>query len=194
MPELRLLHPDDHETFAGIITLSNDFLRPTLGQGGQMYEASPRTPYGDWYATMGHCVEVSDAVTRAAHTLGIIASREWLAGFHFITSFAPLDQLPSEHDLILDRTWGQYNPHAYSQLLRPFFGRRRDMASLVPPEDYAKSFAAASIKNRQIAHRPIRYRLGIYHSWLNTTPQEVATGGYKMGTAGANDYPDDTWV
>jgi hypothetical protein len=57
------------------------------------------------------CAPASEAVTIAAHGLGIAATREFhKSGFsHWITSFALPNQAPGDGDLIACMTHGQFN-------------------------------------------------------------------------------------
>lgn len=151
---------------------------------------------GDWFGTGGYCSEVSDAVTRAAHDLGIVASREALDdsfSFHYVTCFAPLDQLPTEEDLILCRTWGQLDPALYMgssvYSWKPFFGTRRELAALLPAE--AHTFRPEAVVYRQIVHGIVGPNEP--HIWLHTTPTEIASGKYTIGTATKADHPGRDW-
>lgn len=136
------------------------------------------------------CGEVSDAVTRAAHGLGIVASRELLKGYHFITCFAPLDQMPTEEDLVLCRTWGQFDPALYngshSRSGKPFFGERGELAELLADAEDV-SFAPEAVIFRQITHAPGQTPR-MPHDWLCTTPEELISGGFEMGETARGAY------
>lgn len=189
MTKFRPLQPDDTETYAAIIAGSDRILEATLRR-----EKMPRRlpARGDWFGKMGVCLESSDAVTRAAHALGVVASREMLVGWHFITSFAPLDQLPTDDDLILDRTWGQFDPKAYGRRPGPFFGPRRELAALVPDNCF-ETFIASGVSYRQVIHRANGWRPNAHHIWLNTSPEEIAAGEFQIGEASFDAYPDRDW-
>ncbi len=99
-----------------------------INEGTSLYGlAVAETVTPDVVGISGVCAEMSDATTRAAHALGVVASRELHHG-HYLTSFNPLDQLPDENDTILCLTWGQFNPKAYIDRPTYFFGRRADIA------------------------------------------------------------------
>lgn len=139
----------------------------------------------------GVCIEASDASTRAAHSLGIVASREAHFG-HYITSFAPIDALPSEDDLVLCLTWGQFDPYAYYKDPRVFFGVRKDMSNRIPNAYYRDYYGSQSIRMRQVTHsRPRDPRLE--HSWLMTTPGQLVREGYPVGEVPPDIYPDELW-
>lgn len=98
------------------------------------------------------CIELSDATTRAAQSLGVAASRECHVN-HAFTSPAPLDQLPSENDLILCLTWGQFNARSFLENPKAYFGVHREIASKVSGH-YDAAYGENSIVFRQITHSP----------------------------------------
>lgn len=158
----------------------------------------PKTKTPDVIGVSGVCVETSDAVTRAAHDLGIMASREAHLG-HFITSFGPLDQLPSEDDPILCMTWGQFDSDSFIRAsFNEFFGRRR---SLIPYlgsslngsiHHYDEGYSANSVIYRSSTHTPPESPASP-HLWLATTPEDIASGNYPVGEVARDEFPASSW-
>ncbi|HSX36058.1 MAG TPA: hypothetical protein VLH84_03945 [Patescibacteria group bacterium] len=147
---------------------------------------------GDWFGRMPLCQEVSDQVTLAAHQMGIAASREVLAGWHFITCLSPADQPPSADDLVICRTWGQYDTSRYNG---SFFGTRQELAERVPAGVRDETFAPDSVIYRQVTHTPLRPG-STAHVWLSTTQHELAAAdeAFVMGTVSSIDqYPGRLW-
>lgn len=190
-----VLRSHDPRVYDEIIRLSDAILEVTLES--EKAEAELWARYqgrGDWYGTGGYCNESSDAVTRAAHSLGIVASREKLADSHSITSFAPLDQMPSEEDLILCRTWGQFDSGLYEgsgpYSWKPFFGRRQELAALLVGTTIA--FRPESVIHRQVVHAP-GLRPNMMRVWLETTPEEIVSGRYQIGESTESAHPGRNW-
>lgn len=175
----RRISTSDRSAYSEIIELSNAILDVTL---------RPLVEAGCDLSGEGLCRWYSDAVTRAAHGLGIVAARQRLANGHLTTSFAPLDRLPGEDDLILDRTWDQFLP--LHKQAPPFFGTKRELADLVPA--HSGAFTASAVQFSQIIHRPGRRPVSV-HQWLCTTPAEVASGEYQIGQVGRDAYLDRKW-
>ncbi|HSX31313.1 MAG TPA: hypothetical protein VLE99_05335 [Candidatus Saccharimonadales bacterium] len=186
MSEYRTISAHDTSAHSEILELASGILAVI----GQAYAA--RWPRDSLLTTLndgtlvgqGRCVEASDAATRAAYCLGIVASRIVAGNTHFHTSFAPLDAMPSEDDLILCMTWAQFVPDLWTnparlKELQPYFGPRRGMADLVTVWKYRTYFAPDSISFRQTVHRP-RRDMPSRHRWLATTPEEVASGRYPI--------------
>lgn len=171
MNGLRIVSSADTATIQEIVGETNRMLAETN---------VPEKKLGE-IGTSNLCLQASDAATRAAHSLGFVASRELhLHGAHALTSFAPLDQLPSEDDLVLDMTWGQFNAAGYAKApFNEFFGLRRDLAGYVG-DFYGSWHSASSVNYRQIVHTPPAKFPGA-HLWLRTTPEDVATGQYTIG-------------
>lgn len=140
-----------------------------------------------------HCVSTTDAVTRAAYSLGITASREW-HGQHFITSFGELDALPSDDDPILCMTWGQMfrsnsKPISGTEA-QPYYGSRRGILDLLPNDfDHYSPF---TVSERHIVHRPDLTETPA-HEWLITSQVDVLMGDYFIQEAGQSDYADKRW-
>jgi len=144
--------------------------------------------------TSGVCGPASDAVTRAAHELGIVASREDHVA-HYFTSFGPLESEPGEDDLILCMTWGQFNSQLYRSRRqefrkKPFFGPRRLIRDLIPKHYYA--YDPDTIRYRQIIH--CKYPSSTGYRWLKTTPEDIASGNYHPGEAQYDDFPPALWA
>ncbi len=142
----------------------------------------------------GVCVEMSDAATRAAQQLGIVASREYRAA-HCITSFGPLDELPHEDDPILCLTWGQFNFKAFIDNPQAFFGKRKDIAQHVG-KYYPDNYGSHSILYRQVTHTPpLKYPILLHceHYWLKTTPADLQTGTFPIGEVAMSDFSSDLW-
>lgn len=154
----------------------------------------PKTKTPDVIGVSKVCFEASDAVTRAAHDLGIVASRELHSGGHFITSFGPLDKIPDEEDPILCMTWGQFDPDSFTMAsFKEYFGQRKDLVphlgrSLKGSEYfYGQNFSAKSVSLRQITHTAPDSPY-LMHGWLNTSVEEVATGDYPVGEVSNEDF------
>ncbi len=149
------------------------------------------------FGTLPLCQESSDAVTRAAHSMGIMASREVLMrskGWHCVTSFGVPEEEPSWDDLILCRTWGQYDEALYNgdhpQSGKPFFGTRAMLAELLPAA--SDMFTPHALMYRQVTHRPGKWLFG-RHAWLEATPAQLAAGEYAMGLAQPGASVDGRW-
>lgn len=193
--DLKLISAGDTSAFSEIIECSNEILRTTLARYQAPAEELSDGTSADWFGTMGRCRESADAVTRAAQTLGIAASRELLFDDHFVTCFGPLDEMPSDTDLVLCRTWGQFDRELYrgehSRSAQPFFGERRELAELLPSVGIL--FAAGAVSSRQVVHKP-GLRANSPHLWLHTTPGELMTGRYEIGEAAPDAYPGLWWM
>jgi hypothetical protein len=186
----RTISPKDRGAYSEIVERSDAILDRTLSRERPGFVRRLLTP-GDWYGTKGECLTTSDAVTRAAHSLGITASREVLAGWHFITSFAPLDQMPGPGDLVMCRTWGQYDKRLYAgghpRSAQPFFGQRQELAHLLP--EATATFQPDGVSYRQVIHAQ-SYSPETRHVWLCTTPEEVASGAYSIAEVATTEaYP-----
>jgi hypothetical protein len=112
------------------------------------------------------CVNASDAVTRAAYSLGILAFREGhgttsahgVEGHdnigHYITSFGVLEEPPQETDPIICLTWGQFNPDQFIDRRRAYFGPRVGILQLVGINNYRSYYSSSSAAIRQITYTP----------------------------------------
>lgn len=157
------------------------------------------------------CELASDAVTRSAQNLGIVASREMhsrgpnIIVDHYLTSFAPLEQPLSDKDPILCITWGQFaGGKAFAKQLRRkedlygFFAERKDVRKLVTPETYSRCYAAGSTALRQTVHAPLPPKAQaisnrLSHCWLDTTPEEILTGQFPGAEVSVDRYPNAKW-
>lgn len=141
------------------------------------------------------CAELSDAATRAARQLGIVASREY-RNTHCLTSFGSLEELPTEDDLILCLTWGQFNVRAFLDYPHAYFGRRKDIVERVGAR-YSDAYRSQSILYRQVTHTPpLNYPVPVHreHYWLKTTPEDIRTGAYPVGQVAMSDFSPDEWI
>lgn len=128
----------------------------------------------------GVCIEMSDIATRMAHGLGIVATRErHQRGSHHITSFGPLGQEPSEEDLILCLTWGQFNQSLYRRLGWPYFGPRHGIEPYITHGRYRGAYSSSSVLLRQTLHRPPR-NPGSTHVWPFLEPEELEALGNPL--------------
>jgi hypothetical protein len=139
----------------------------------------------------GVCIEASDAVTRAAHELGILASRECHTGYHCFTSFAPLDSPPGEEDPIICLTWGQFKLEEFLKRPAEFFGKRRDICPLVGVH-YEDSYASWTTELRQVTNT-FPAKPSLEHVWLRTTPEDIANRAYPIGQVERTKFPEDAW-
>lgn len=182
---------NDHQAAAEVAALAYELVQDT-----PLYGLLVKNDYAPEIIGLSSvCAELSDAATRAAHQLGITASREWRPA-HVITSFAPLDRMPTEDDPILCLTWGQFNAKAFCNDPRPFFGARKDIAERVGGY-YAPAYSADSIEFRQVTHTPpLEYPVPIHreHYWLTTTPQDLVQGDYPIGEVSRTDFSPDDWL
>ncbi len=184
MTEYEYLGQADADTVAHIIALSTETLlaNPDVSDDCTRFEEGRRALDQDKLGISGLCMESSDAVTRAAHALGVVAAREPLVGWHFITYFGPLNRMPSEDDLILCRTWGQYDNDLYTSnhplARKPFFGPRKELAALLPGSQ--GRFEPESVMYRQLVHAPGRSPAR-RRPWLATEPQELVRTNFVMG-------------
>jgi hypothetical protein len=163
-------------------------MKPFLDVDGKQLPTEP-----ELVVNYGLCLESSDAFTRAAHNLGIVATREVHEG-HYITSFAPLDASPSETDLILCATWGQFNPALSQQEPDIYVGPRRDIGHLVGsgPENYGEGYSVASLVYRQAGYtRPTSPDLE--YVWLRTTSNDLMQGRYPVGFIPPDSLPRELW-
>src|SRR5690606_31126647 len=104
MPQV--LTPNNHELVGEILDIAYADIQE-IPLGGLIGGSRHRIP--EVIGISGVCWEMSDAVTRAAHQIGIVASRELRKG-HGMTSFGPLDEPLGDNDLIICTTWGQFAP------------------------------------------------------------------------------------
>lgn len=188
MSQFRTIGRGDTQAIAEVIEGTYHYLEGVDLKSEGLVAPYTHTP--EVIGLSGVCGELSDAATRAAHDLGITASREYHLG-HYVTSFGALDRLPSEDDPILCLTWGQFNPSQFLSEPQEFFGRRRDIARLVEQE-YRDSFSSRSVVYRQVTYTtPTPPWPG--HRWLRTAAEDVATGIYPVGQVSRESFPRHQW-
>lgn len=186
MGELRTISANDLSAASEITELAYRMLAET--DMPELEVPGVKTP--EVIGVSGVCVEASDAVTRAAHELGIMASRECHdQRTHYITGFGRLDREPAEDDPILCLTWGQFNPAAFERQPQAYFGRRSEIYGLVNGY-YHEAYSSWSTFLRQLAHTPDRSP-NAGHVWLETTPEEAV--GSPLGAVPRHEFPDDMW-
>jgi hypothetical protein len=198
MSEFRYIELGDSDDVARLIALSDEILLTNpIVRSEFDYDDRVSTLDQNKLGVSGLCMESSDAVTRAARALRIVAARELLVGWHSITYFGPLNQLPSEDDIVMCRTWGQYDKALYASdhpmAQRPYFGSRRQLAELLP--DSQGRFDPEAVTFRQVVvcePEPSHLRR---RAWLGTTPEELVHAGFVMGQS---ELPvptaDSSWV
>lgn len=172
----RLLSPNDKETAAEIMDAAYELLEPMPHIG-----FAPNVAIKDYVGVSGVCIYASDAVTRIAQNWNIVAARELhRQSGHHLTSFVPLDQPPSEEDLIMCLTWGQFKSREYRLAVKQaveefkgFFGQRKDIASYVGKEVYYGAYCSGSVILRQVTHTPSLSSEHCAHSWLPLNPGDV---------------------
>ena len=153
----------------------------------------PRPTANQVVGELGVCYEASDAVTRAAHNLGLVAIRELHEeGIHYITSLSPLDQHPADEDVIICLTWGQFSPKSYAARPGAFIGPRKDMAKLIDPSDYRDAYAPGSVTLRQVTHTAPKDRFA-EHVWLKTSSEDLTDGNYSIGEVPADNFSFQDW-
>jgi hypothetical protein len=150
------------------------------------------------------CINASDAVTRAAYTLGILASREGHGSTspsgveghdnigHYITSFGALEEPPQETDPIICLTWGQFNPDQFIDRRRAYFGPRVGILQLVGINNYRSYYSSSSAVIRQITYTPSGMT-GIRNLWLRTKPEDFKDKAYPLGQVAPTDFPAQMW-
>src|SRR5437762_3489884 len=90
MSEYREINSRDTDAYSEIVEVAGQILAeiavcdPEYNTDNSLANALETGRLG----TSPFCAEASDAATRAAHFLGIAASREFIGGYHFITSLA----------------------------------------------------------------------------------------------------------
>lgn len=194
MPSYSLLSQSDKSVVSEILAVGYDELierHPRLTIAGESVETNPNT-----ICLASLCREASDSMTRAALSIGILASREAHEG-HALTSFAPLDQMPAEDDLILCTTWGQFNRLGYMTCSQTeFFGPRKDIKSLVdrPVRQYYYdgNYSSPSVVYRQTAFASSKISSTGY-AWLSTTPEQIMSGNFPVGEISLENYPENLW-
>lgn len=195
MPKLRQISSHDSSAFTEIIEVASPIITEVArakAKDGYTFLLDS-IEHGE-LGSKGHCVAASDAVTRAAHSLGIVASREW-HGDHFITSFNALEAVARDDDPILCMTWGQFDTPLGASTPRqasyqPYFGRRRDMIDLLP--NGYDHFSPYTVSERHVIHRPAT-EYPVAHEWLMTTPIEVIMGDFTISEVAETDYPLHQW-
>jgi len=193
MTEFVHLRASDTQAWQEITEAATDILRDMAIESGDTNMLAGLET-GE-ITTMPKCVEASDAVTRAAHNLGIFASRE-TNGRHWITTFSNAGDLPSDDDLVGCLTYGQFdrmrNPETAPTVVPPFFGVRQDIKPLLPrPESYGM-FVPFRVRERQIVHAQ-SFSASSLHHWLATKPADVASGSYSAGVVAYDAYPRNRW-
>lgn len=213
-----ILDPKDESTVREIMSRTAIILqdKPLLLAGNYGYNTrafSNGARRLDLIGVSAICGPVSDAVTRAAQSLGLAASREMHSrdpntkADHYLTSFVPLEAPLGDDDPVLCATWGQFTTQsALAKRLRRrqdlygLFSKRRDIRRLVSPSTYGQCYSAGSVALRQTAHAPLPPEaqamignLYIGDCWLNTTPEDVLTGQYPAAEVSIEDYPVERW-
>lgn len=214
---LELLNPKDTSTVREIMNRTCDILRGKplrLGEPPRIITTafSDGERRFDLLGAAPLCIQASDAVTRAAQSMGIVASREMHARdrntipCHYLTSFGPLDRPPSPDDPILCATWGQFSYTAFKKRLGKkddlygFFAKRRDIErSLRFRYTYNYDFGVGSVALRQITHAALTPEIeaadpGYFgHLWLDTTPDDILNGQYPFGEVAVSDFSAEEW-
>jgi hypothetical protein len=150
------------------------------------------------------CINASDAVTRAAHSLGILASREGhgvaRSGAveshdnieHYITSFGTIEDAPKETDPIICLTWGQFDQFKFRDYRRAYFGPRVGILQLVGINDYRNFYSSNSTIFKQITYTPSDTK-SIRNLWLRTKPGDFKEQAYPLGEVSPNTFPAHMW-
>ena len=195
MSEYRLIGRVDTSAFSEITELATNTLYAINPDEPQVNTSELlRALKNGELGIRSYCWVASDAVTRAAHSLGIMASRE-STGFHFFTSFAPLNAMPDNDDLIMCMTWGQYDHCEYrygssQHANQPYFGSRNEVKSLLPFR--YDNFSQQRVEERSVVHMPGTTPTSP-HKWLKTTPQEIAAGKFAISESDGSGYPLRQW-
>ena len=196
MRSLTLLGASDFETASEIASFGYRYLFDTSVQRIPRYVIDIPKNIG----TYAMCPEASDAVTRASLELGFVASRELHNGGHMITSFASFDAEPSEQDLIMCLTWGQFNQKNFLELSKKtgaspvYFGPRSEIMPLLDsPSTYQGAFSAMSTVFRQRAFTASIPNDGT-HKWLGNTPKLIFDDHDPIGLQSRADFPNAHWI
>jgi hypothetical protein len=199
---VKTIETKDHGAIDEVIALAYEFLQDMrLYTGGGLVHTGPFEAIAQHIGNKPLCREASDAVTRAAHELGIVASREGHGRqlpkrdfeiSHYLTSFAPLDQTPRENDPIICLTWGQFDQVNFRDYGTAYFGPRVGMHELVGLSFYRTGYTVGSIALRQVTHTRAHHS-SIGDIWLKTTPGEIERGTYPVGIVEPTAFPEDMW-
>ena len=200
MEALELLRPHDM-TVAHTLMEAAYAQMPTVSPLAASIRGGDLTPFE--LSRLPVCFSASDLVTRTAHRMGIMASRE-IHNSHAITSFGPADALPSEDDLIMCLTWGQYlRSHVHAKTVDSmftrshpgYFGLRKHVLVTLPmsPSYYAREYESSSVARRQVTHSSERQNILDATAWLPTSPAAVQTGNYPIGKVQYTAYPKSVW-
>ncbi len=194
----RLLDSTDKATYRAITDKAMFLLRKTAVVNAKYgFPYLQETIESNTVGVEGVCSYASDAVTRAAQSMNIVASREWHGdGSHYLTSFAPYDSQPCADDLIICMTWGQFDSSKYIssnpfQSISPYFGPRSGILDILP--DHTAAFACETIDERQIIFRPSPETAGLCE-WLRTTPEQAALGHSGCIQLKESDFPNGMWI
>jgi hypothetical protein len=151
------------------------------------------------------CAPASEAVTVSAHRLGIMATRED-HGHHWITSFAPPNEMPSDEDLIACLTHGQFNTESDQNMTGAFklgyIGVRAEVSKLVNygldadgaedpyGENYNIYYSPESVVSRQIAYAVPFGPLSpdVQNRWLTSKNMWLRSGQVPMGEIGMQEF------
>jgi hypothetical protein len=185
-----------------VIALAYEYLQDMrLYTGGGFVHKGPPEAIAQHIGNKSLCLEASDAVTRAAHELGIAASREghgqrlpdrsFEIG-HYLTSFAPVDEAPRETDPIVCLTWGQFDQVKFKDYGTAYFGPRVGIHELVGLSSYRTGYTAGSIALRQVTHTRAHHP-SIGDLWLKTTPEDIESRVFPVGVVEPGAFPEDMW-
>ncbi len=198
MTELKILQPS--------LTIAEEIIGKSVSEIRQnafysIFEENPLRSdkaylamQNDTLTTSSICEEASDAVTYVAHQLGFRATRQFASARatrqfqsrgHYVTSFSDPGKLPSESDLVMCLTWGQfldYSTGTYpTKLIKPFFGERGQLKHILPPDQYQRYFAPSAILFAETAYRNRAPRIDSPRDWLVTTVRQQKLGLIPVG-------------
>ena len=149
------------------------------------------------------CGAASDAVTRAAYSLGIYAARE-VHPLHCLTVFGMPGTLPSDDDPVMCLTWGQFvDEEKYKEYVERsgqehpgYFGPRAGIMELLRKLDATwqgiDQYSPQTVRYRQVTYAPTT-DTDLRFLWLESSPEDVAKGLYPVGEAGQTDFLPDAW-
>lgn len=176
------------------LTAAIDATYAELGQKYQKFHQDPLVP--ERVAQERYCLSASSFLTRRLLEEGIVAGRE-SSPFHLVTTLEDPRQAPSDQDLIVCLTWGQFSDRfnevmGSGQLAHPpaYIGRRVDILPLIMKVKYYQAFDPVTIYLRQYTYT--QHSDG-HFTWLRTKPGTYAHHNVPLGLVDYDDFERYQW-